>query len=137
MVGLGPSPPLFPSSQSLLPLMISHYHCQEQLGAGLTWRHSQGTHPLELQPSHGSTGHPLDIRRLDCCTVPIRCSPDIRPAIWNCLSLSPESGQQLLVCISFDLDAALGPLIYEGLVQTREARGTETVTSAVSQSVLA
>lgn len=28
VVGRGPSPPLFPSSQSLLPLMISHYHCQ-------------------------------------------------------------------------------------------------------------
>lgn len=97
VVGLGPSFPLFLSSQSLLPLMISQYHLQEQLGAVFICWHSQGTHPLELQPSLGATRHPLDIRRLGCCPVLISCSPDIWPAIWNCLSLSPESDQQLLV----------------------------------------
>lgn len=94
VVGLEPSSPLFLSSQSLLPSVIFHYHRQEQLDAGFTQRHSQGTHPLELQPSHGATRHPLVIRRLGCCTVLINCSPNIWPASWNaspCLCLLSQT----------------------------------------------
>lgn len=47
VVGLGPSSPLFLSSQSLLPLVISHYHRQEQLGC---WVH------LAAFPGHPSLG---------------------------------------------------------------------------------